>query len=267
MSEINKRSKINGKTHFEYTWGFKANDLAKRDCVTPEALHMRVKIFGTPFQRLPQPSICEMMYNKTNVELAYEINMHPTALLTRMNNTGDAYYESNYMHNQGKHLRGIDWKTTKWAKKPQGWLAPEHPQHQYWRYNIHNLMCRHNYSLSKAAKIVCMFAKEDVINEDAMWDKFCEEQNPNCYELYDDKTSALHRAMELQKDVKQSAGVTDYVLPNGYTMYLPGNSIEDYKQLIKGRKKTHGTYLEYLLLCYRFQLEGWDLPKRESNNG
>ena len=264
MSEINRRKKVNGKTHFEYTWGIHSKELAKRDCVTPEALHMRVKLFGTPFQRLPQPSICELMYNKTNIELAREVGMHPTALLTRLNNSGSAYYESNYMHNQGKHFRGVDWKTTKWANKPQGWLAPEHPQHQYWRYNIHNVMSRHNYSLSKAAKIVCMFAKQDVINEDAMWEKFCEQHNPNRYELYYDSKEAFYRSMELLRG-NERAGYTPYKLDNGFVMYLPCNSTVEYKRNIKGRKKSHGTYLEYLLLCFRYELEGWDLPSRDKS--
>ncbi len=55
-------------TKFEHKWGVTANDLAKLEMLTTtDAIHMRVRNFGSPFQRKPKPSTCEIMYGKTSL--------------------------------------------------------------------------------------------------------------------------------------------------------------------------------------------------------
>ena len=121
-------------TQFEHKWGIHAKDLAEQEIITPDAIHMRVRNFGTPFQRKPQPSVCEIMYGKTLYELAREIGIHPTALDQRIRLRGTAYYSSQFQHIQGKKIQGkLDWESTRKAQKPQGWLHENHPWHSMWR--------------------------------------------------------------------------------------------------------------------------------------
>lgn len=123
-------------THFQHRWGIHAVELANEEMVKPEALHMRIKLFGSPFQRMPIPSIPEIMYGKTKFQLAEETNIHPGSLMHRLINTGDAYYESNYQHTAGMNFGGDDWRDRKAAVKPQGWLSPRHPAYTTWRVTV-----------------------------------------------------------------------------------------------------------------------------------
>lgn len=172
MSEtIPKNKKINGKTYFERTWGIKAVDLARLECVTPEALHMRVRNYGTPYQRSPKPSIAELLYGKTNVELAREVGCHPTAMSTRLKQRGGAYFESQYQHNLGKDMGGKDWKGSKWANKPQGWLHELHPLYHHWRFHMNNMLLD-GYTLEQTVEHIQIYA-DNIPNRDyvGLWRK------------------------------------------------------------------------------------------------
>lgn len=129
---------VDGKlvTNFEAKWGIHVNDLAKQEMVTPEALHMRIKLYGSPFQRKPKPTITEVMYGKTKYEIADEENIHPGSLIIRLYEQGDAYYRSNHQYTIGKQYGGRDWKSDKKAQKPQGWLDKKHPAHTKWRVTV-----------------------------------------------------------------------------------------------------------------------------------
>ena len=121
-------------TRFEHKWGIKADVLAKHEMVTTDAIHMRVRNYGTPFQRKPKPSYSQLMYNKTLFELAEEIGAHPTAIDQRIRLRGSAYLNTAYQHQLGKKMPGcIDWATLKKAQKPQGWLHENHPWYTMWR--------------------------------------------------------------------------------------------------------------------------------------
>ena len=121
-------------TKFEHKWGIHANDLSKSEKVTTDAIHMRVRNYGNPFQRKPKPSVCEIMYGQTLFEKAIELNIHPTALDQRIRLRGTAYFNSPFQHMQGKKIPGKkDWREERGAHKPQGWLNPKHHWHKMWR--------------------------------------------------------------------------------------------------------------------------------------
>ena len=65
--------KVNGITSFEHKWGYHVKELAESELIKPEALHMRVRNYGNPFQRKPKPSVCEIMYGQTLFEKAIEL--------------------------------------------------------------------------------------------------------------------------------------------------------------------------------------------------
>ena len=126
---------VDGKkvTNFEAKWGIHVKDLAEQEMVTPEALHMRVKLYGSPFQRKPKPTVTELMYGKTKYEIADEENIHPGSLIVRLYEQGDAYYRSNHQYTIGNDYGGREWKSDKKAQKPQGWLHENHMWHKMWR--------------------------------------------------------------------------------------------------------------------------------------
>ena len=128
--------KINGKTTFEREWGLHIKELAKQEDVTPEALHMRVRNYGSPYQRAPKPSAIELMYGKTTVQLAIELDCTTSGLINRIRHHGDAYYTSNYQHNQGRLYSDVDWREERRFGKPQGWLHPAHPAYKNWRITV-----------------------------------------------------------------------------------------------------------------------------------
>jgi len=52
-------------TVFESQWGISANELAQQDGVTPEAIRMRVHLYGSPFQRRAKPTIYSAVWQNT----------------------------------------------------------------------------------------------------------------------------------------------------------------------------------------------------------
>ena len=129
---------VDGKkvTNFEAKWGIHVKDLAEQEMVTPEALHMRIKLYGSPFQRKPKPTVTELMYGKTKYEIADEENIHPGSLIVRLYEQGDAYYRSNHQYTIGNDYGGREWKSDKKAQKPQGWLDQRHPAYTKWRVEV-----------------------------------------------------------------------------------------------------------------------------------
>ena len=93
MILISHRGNINGKNPFEREWGISANELAEQEGVSPEAIHMRVRNFGTPWQRRKRPNLFEKVYGKTIPELCRELNLHPTTLQGRHYTFGSVYAE------------------------------------------------------------------------------------------------------------------------------------------------------------------------------
>lgn len=79
-------------TKFEKQWGISCNELAELENVTPEAIRMRIKNFGTPFQRRSKQTKFEKKYGMTIVELAMEQGLHPVTIARREYLYNDAYF-------------------------------------------------------------------------------------------------------------------------------------------------------------------------------
>ena len=77
---------------FEKKWGLRCNEIAEMEETTPEAIRMRVKRFGSPWQRRGKPTMFEAKYGKTIGQLALDLNLHPQTLARRERLHGDVYY-------------------------------------------------------------------------------------------------------------------------------------------------------------------------------
>lgn len=71
------------ETEFKQRWGITAADLGRVEGTTPDAIHMRVHKFGTPFQRRNQLTPYEQKYGKTSGQLALERGIHPVTICIR----------------------------------------------------------------------------------------------------------------------------------------------------------------------------------------
>ena len=121
--KLGMRSDSKGRTPFEQKWGMHVKELAKAECVGPEAIYMRVRNYGTPFQRHPKPSVEEIMYGRTVGELAKEKGCHPLTIKNRLKEHGTVHYESKMDHNLGRVYGDYHWAKGKRYTKPNGWLA------------------------------------------------------------------------------------------------------------------------------------------------
>ena len=112
-------------TQFEHKWGIHAVKLAELEGVTPDAIHMRVRNYGNPFQRRAKPTVWEQKYGKTIVELAIEIGIHPISVASREREYGDVYREPESgtvgTWNKGRQHPGVTpWQeNTKYSKPGQ----------------------------------------------------------------------------------------------------------------------------------------------------
>ena len=77
---------------FKEKWGIRCNDIAEAEGVTPEAIRMRVKRFGNPWQRAKKPSKFEEKYGKTILQIAEEQGVHPVTIARREVLYGDVYH-------------------------------------------------------------------------------------------------------------------------------------------------------------------------------
>ncbi len=119
----------NGITPFEQKWGISANDLAQQENVSTPAIHMRVKLYGTPFQRKSKPTNIERKYGKTIFEIAKEIGVHPMSVVMREHHFNNAYREGSYPHpTRGKKLK----ENPTWRKNARKvfWIHPNHPDYE-----------------------------------------------------------------------------------------------------------------------------------------
>ena len=101
------------RINFKERWGYTCNQLAEMEGVTPEAIRMRVKKFGTPFKRRAKPTKFEKKYGKTLGQIALDLGIHPQTVARRESIYGDVYYEGEFARPtiRGKILnsRGEHW--------------------------------------------------------------------------------------------------------------------------------------------------------------
>ena len=129
-SDKNYVEKQHKNTGFIEKWGIHATDLAKEEGVSTEAIHMRQMLYGSVYQRKAKPTLCEKIHNKTDYELALELNIHPQSIRRKVKLYGTAYYE-NPRHEHPLRGKVIstkkDWRT--YAKRTKFWLHPRHPDY------------------------------------------------------------------------------------------------------------------------------------------
>jgi hypothetical protein len=129
-------------SQFELKWGIDVHKLAQEEDTTPDAIHMRVHRFGTPFQRRATPTPFEIFYRKTQMDLARELDMHPSNVNQRLRNHGSPFPEDMKRKLKGRHalLKGFDHYHNKLKadladpyQRSKEWLHPMHPDYRTWR--------------------------------------------------------------------------------------------------------------------------------------
>lgn len=117
---------------FEKTWGEPAYKIAQREDVTITNIHMRVRNYGSPYQRKAKPSLAEQIYGKTFYELGLEYDMHPVTIYQRLRKYGKVDCESE-MSVPGRPMWSDgSWKADSRYKHQKCWLMPEHEKYEEW---------------------------------------------------------------------------------------------------------------------------------------
>ena len=121
---------VEGKrvTPFEDEWGMSVADIATAEQTTPEAIRMRLKRFGTPYQRKAKPTKCEIVHGKTVYQIAQELGITHITVHKIVLDGRDPYEDHG---NRGKNRGGKKFEFSYACK--EGWLMPQHPDYETWR--------------------------------------------------------------------------------------------------------------------------------------
>ena len=132
-NEIKKQK----STKFSRKWGIHSIDLAEQEQISPDGIHGRVRKFGTPFMRRPQPTKCEQLTGFTTFQLATIMALHPQTIEDRILRYNNPFVE---MGNRAKHrgpTSGVHWSKQPFFKNNQrawkSWLMPQHPCWAEWK--------------------------------------------------------------------------------------------------------------------------------------
>ena len=126
-------------TTFERTYGVHRNDFAQSECVSPDAITMRLKNFGTPYQRRAKPTFWETHYGRTLYELAEEVLLHPQTLKLKHDTHGSVFVNTDHGKTKQPHQRSVQqrWREAvqsgDYWRKQSPWLHPLHPDYDAWR--------------------------------------------------------------------------------------------------------------------------------------
>ena len=132
--------KPNKMTKFKAKWGIHAIDLAEREQISPDAIHMRIKKFGTPWQRRSKPTICEELTGIVSFQLAKILDIHPITVDERIREYNNPFVVLSDRPDAGQGR--IPTSGTVWYKQDhfknnirawKSWLAPEHPCYAEWK--------------------------------------------------------------------------------------------------------------------------------------
>ena len=124
-------------TQFQKDWGIHRNDLAKQECVTPEAITMRVRAYGTPYQRRANPTRFEVKYGRTLYEIAEERDLHPQTIIHHEKENNNAFHVTKNWH-RNKHTDiAPGWRKAVQAghywRKQCAIFHPHHPDYDAFR--------------------------------------------------------------------------------------------------------------------------------------
>ena len=115
-------------TSFESKWGVTSQELAKSEGITTDALHMRVRNYGTPYQRAAKPDKFERRYGKTQYEIAVERGLSFTTIMFYENEKGGAYWAEDNPNFQNRK-RNLYCRGRNTRRRNQFWLHPDHPRY------------------------------------------------------------------------------------------------------------------------------------------
>lgn len=111
---------------FTAKWGISADSLAQLEDVATASIHMRVRNYGTPWQRANRPSLSEELCGKTIYQLADELSIHPISVQQRIKKYGNPYLSNKDMISEipnGKYRMG----------RKKCWLMEQHPCYAEWK--------------------------------------------------------------------------------------------------------------------------------------
>ena len=160
-NEIKKQK----STKFSRKWGIHAIDLAEREKLSPDAIHCRVRLFGSPWQRRSKPTVCEELTGFTAFQLAMIIDLHPITVDNRIRLYNNPFVEMGDRADVGITRRPYN-NGVHWSKQPafrdnqrawKSWLAPEHPCWAEWK-------SKRTKDLERM-KIEAVIIKQDVLKQ------------------------------------------------------------------------------------------------------
>jgi len=124
-------------TRFQRDWGIHRNDFAEQECVTPDAITMRLRAYGTPWQRRKSPTKFEVRYGRTLYEIAEERDLHPQTIIYHHNEYGDAFYSNTNWHRTKHTVSAPGWRTAvqtgMYWRKQCAIFHPNHPDYEAFR--------------------------------------------------------------------------------------------------------------------------------------
>lgn len=128
-------------TPFQSRYGIRRDELGAQEDVSAMTITMRLRNFGTPYQRRKLPTRYERKYARTLYEIAEERGLHPSTVEAYENKHGNAYY-TNPRYARSKHQTIASNAVPHWRDAVMGgkywglqctWLHPEHPDYDQWR--------------------------------------------------------------------------------------------------------------------------------------
>ena len=120
-----KKYQRKAQTNFNRLWGIDARELCIQENTTPAAMHMRVYLYGTPYQRAKAPNIFEERTGRSCHELCERTGLNSGTLFSRFYQNGNPFYV----------LKRTGWGDTEYRapisviKRTGFWLHPNHPDY------------------------------------------------------------------------------------------------------------------------------------------
>jgi len=122
----NENKRFQKDQTFSAKWGERAETIAQKEDVAVATIHMRVRNFGSPYQRAGKPHISEVLCGKTIYQLAEELQLHPISIQQRIRNHNNPYQTT-------KDIIGKMYDCDYKQGRKRCWLMEEHPCYAEWK--------------------------------------------------------------------------------------------------------------------------------------
>jgi len=133
----------NKQTLFESKWGIRADELARSECITVDGVHMRVYLWGNPFQRRAKPTKWEREIGVHPIEISADLGVHPATIANWLVQGFNPYRKVwvTYAHRMSAEQRARQavnpdrsvWNNRIYRKILKAsvtfWLHPKHPDY------------------------------------------------------------------------------------------------------------------------------------------